>query len=161
MINSLKPNSAIIGKLVFAYKSDAKTNVYFEDSEELDSFVIRLSQICGKQISIYSPIVDGKLPDGSRLQTTLAKTVTKGSTFTIRKFYENPLTPIDLINFKSMSVEIAAYFLAGIAGGILSTGIIREKLFSQEFLLVFRDSLILLGLAVLAVILGGFIEVFV
>jgi len=58
-------------------------------------------------------------------------------------------------------VEIAAYFLAGIAGGIFSTGIIREKLFGREFLLVFKDSLILLGLSVLAVVLGGFIEVFV
>ncbi|MCK5258944.1 MAG: type II/IV secretion system ATPase subunit, partial [Thermoplasmatales archaeon] len=77
------------------------TNIHFENEEHLTSFVVRLAQICGKQISIYSPIVDGKLPDGSRLQTTLARTVTKGSTFTIRRFRENPLTPIDLIEFKS------------------------------------------------------------
>ena len=66
--------------------SELTTNVEFEEEEELNSFVVRLAQICGKQISIYSPIVDGKLPDGSRLQTTLARTVTRGSTFTIRKF---------------------------------------------------------------------------
>jgi flagellar protein FlaI len=86
------------------------TNIIFNESDELDSFVVRLSQICGKQISIYSPIVDGKLPDGSRLQATLAKTVTNGSTYTIRRFRENPLTPIDLIKFKSLSIEMAAYF---------------------------------------------------
>jgi flagellar protein FlaI len=86
------------------------TNVQFESPEELDSFVVRLAQICGKQISIYSPIVDGKLPDGSRLQSTLARTVTKGSTFTIRKFKSNPLTPIDLINYQSLSLDMAAYF---------------------------------------------------
>jgi len=57
-------------------------------------------------------------------------------------------------------IEIAAYFLAGIAGGILSVGIIREKMFSKEFFLVLRDSLILLGLAVLAVFIGAFVEVF-
>jgi uncharacterized membrane protein SpoIIM required for sporulation len=57
-------------------------------------------------------------------------------------------------------IEIAAYFLAGIAGGVLSVGLIREKLFSKEFFLVFRDSLILLGLSVLAVFIGAFIEVF-
>ena len=57
-------------------------------------------------------------------------------------------------------IEIAAYFLAGIAGGVLSVGIIREKLFSREFFLVFRDSLILLGLAVLAVFIGAYVEVF-
>ena len=105
---------------VFIYhkKYDAiTTNICFKDADELDSFVVRLSQISGKQISIYSPIVDGKLPDGSRLQTTLAKTVTKGSTFTIRKFRENPLTPIDLINFGSMSVDMAAYFWMAIENG--------------------------------------------
>jgi flagellar protein FlaI len=93
------------------------TNVWFESKEELDSFVVRLAQICGKQISIYAPIVDGKLPDGSRLQTTLACTVTKGSTFTIRRFRDNPLTPIDLIRFKSLSIEMAAYFWLAIERG--------------------------------------------
>lgn len=56
-------------------------------------------------------------------------------------------------------VEIGAYFLAGIAGGIISVGLIREKLFSKEFFLVFKDSLILLVLAVVLVIIGAFIEV--
>ncbi|PNX46060.1 MAG: hypothetical protein BV457_08365, partial [Thermoplasmata archaeon M9B1D] len=93
------------------------TNVQFENESELNSFVVRLAQISGKQISIYSPIVDGKLPDGSRLQTTLARTVTKGSTFTIRKFKENPLTPIDLIDYKSLSPEMAAYFWMAIEKG--------------------------------------------
>ena len=90
--------------------SELTTNVEFEEEEELNSFVVRLAQICGKQISIYSPIVDGKLPDGSRLQTTLARTVTRGSTFTIRKFKENPLTPVDLLDFQSISLDMAAYF---------------------------------------------------
>ncbi|MDG6217866.1 MAG: type II/IV secretion system ATPase subunit [Candidatus Thermoplasmatota archaeon] len=93
------------------------TNIYFDTPLELDSFVIRLAQICGKQISIFSPIVDGKLPDGSRLQSTLAKTVTRGSTFTIRRFRENPLTPVDLVNFKSLSLDMAAYFWMAIEGG--------------------------------------------
>jgi len=105
---------------IFIYhkKYDAiTTNIRFENEEELDSFVVRLSQICGKQISIYSPIVDGKLPDGSRLQSTLAKTVTKGSTFTIRRFREDPITPIDLIRFKTISLDMAAYFWMAIENG--------------------------------------------
>jgi len=96
---------------------DISTNIRFENREHLDSFVVRLSQICGKQISIYSPIVDGKLPDGSRLQTTLSRTVTRDSTFTIRKFRENPLTPIDLIEFGSLSTDMAAYFWMAIENG--------------------------------------------
>ncbi|MEM0492517.1 MAG: type II/IV secretion system ATPase subunit [Candidatus Thermoplasmatota archaeon] len=94
-----------------------ETNIHFENEEELNSLIVRLCQISGKQISIYSPIVDGKLPDGSRLQATLARTVTKGSTFTIRKFREDPLTPIDLIAYKSMSLEMAAYFWLAIEYG--------------------------------------------
>ncbi len=105
---------------VFIYHKkydEISTNVKFENEYQLDSFVIRLAQICGKQISIYSPIVDGKLPDGSRLQTTLAKTVTKPSTFTIRKFKEKPLTPVDLIDYKSLSLDMIAYFWIAIENG--------------------------------------------
>jgi len=105
---------------IFIYhkKYDAiSTNIKFDTEEELNSFVVRLSQISGKQISIYSPIVDGKLPDGSRLQTTLGKTVTKTPTFTIRKFKEKPLTPVDLIDFQSLSIEMAAYFWMAIERG--------------------------------------------
>jgi uncharacterized membrane protein SpoIIM required for sporulation len=57
-------------------------------------------------------------------------------------------------------LEIVAYFLAGISGGILSAGLIRERIMSKEFSLVFKDSLILMGLAVVAVLAGAFIEVF-
>ena len=105
---------------IFIYhkKYDAiPTNIWFKDDQELNSFVVRLAQISGKQISVFSPIVDGKLPDGSRLQTTLAKTVTRGSTFTIRKFKETPLTPVDLIDFKSISLDMAAYFWMAIEKG--------------------------------------------
>lgn len=94
-----------------------ETNINFDNPEELDSFVVRLAQLCGKQISIYAPIVDGKLPDGSRLQATLSKTVTDESTFTIRRFREDPLTPIDLIENNTMSVEMAAYFWLAIEHG--------------------------------------------
>jgi flagellar protein FlaI len=98
---------------LFIYHKDYESitsNIQFKDGEELDSFVVKLSQLCGKQISVYEPIVDGKLDDGSRLQTTLARTITQRSTFTIRKFKADPLTPIDLIANNTMSVEMAAYF---------------------------------------------------
>ena len=94
-----------------------KSNVKYTDKEELDSFVIKLSQLCGKQISVYEPVVDGKLEDGSRLQTTLGKTITKYSTFTIRRFRKDPLTPVDLIENNTMSIEMAAYFWLAIEKG--------------------------------------------
>ncbi len=57
-------------------------------------------------------------------------------------------------------IEIFGYFFAGIAGGVLSVGLIREKLFSKEFLLVFRDSLLLFSLAIVSIFLGALVEVF-
>jgi flagellar protein FlaI len=94
-----------------------KSNIVFENPDELDSFAVKLAQICGKQISIYEPIIDGKLADGSRLSVMLAKTVTPFSTFTIRRFRTDPFTPIDLINTGTMSVEMTAYFWLAIENG--------------------------------------------
>lgn len=93
------------------------SNIVFENPDELDSFAVKLAQICGKQISIYEPIIDGKLADGSRLSVMLAKTVTPFSTFTIRRFREDPFTPIDLINTGTMPLEMAAYFWFVIENG--------------------------------------------
>jgi len=87
------------------------TNVVFESEEELDSFVIKLSQRCGKYISVAQPLLDASLPDGSRVQITFSKEVTmRGSTFTIRKFKQDPLTIIDLLKFGTLSSEMAAYY---------------------------------------------------
>lgn len=98
---------------IFIFHKDyesIRSNIIYTDADELSSFVVKLSQLCGKQISVYSPIVDGKLEDGSRLQTTLGNTITRYSTFTIRRFREDPLTPIDLIENNTMSIDMAAYF---------------------------------------------------
>ncbi len=56
-------------------------------------------------------------------------------------------------------VEMLAYFLAGIAGGILSLGLVRESLWSPEFRLILRDSIALMGLSIVAVFFGAVIEV--
>ncbi len=86
------------------------TNIQFKDSQELDSFVIRLAYLAGKNISVAAPILDASLPEGSRIQLTYGKEVTKrGSTFTIRRFKADPLTISDLINFNTISAEMAAY----------------------------------------------------
>jgi len=87
------------------------TNIKFENAKELDSFVIKLAYLCNKHVSIASPIVDGGLPDGSRIQLTYAKEVTRhGSSFTVRRFKADPLTITDLISFNTITAEIAAYF---------------------------------------------------
>lgn len=85
------------------------TNIYFTENE-LDSYVIRVAQRCGKHISVAEPMVDATMPDGSRIQMTLGTEVTThGATFTIRKFSEIPITPVDLINWNTYSAEEMAY----------------------------------------------------
>lgn len=105
------------------------TNIIFEDEDELNSFIARLAYLAGKSISIASPMLDGSLPDGSRVQLTYGSEVTRrGSTFTIRRFRADPLTISDLIAFNTLSPDIAAYFWyiienrasAMVAGGVAS-----------------------------------------
>jgi flagellar protein FlaI len=85
------------------------TNIYYKEND-LNSYVIRLAQRCGKHISVAEPMVDATMPDGSRIQMTLGTEVTsRGSTFTIRKFSEVPITPVDLINWNTFSAEEMAY----------------------------------------------------
>jgi flagellar protein FlaI len=87
-----------------------KTNLIFNNSEKLESFVEKLAQRCGKYISYAQPILDGSLPDGSRVNATYTKDITsKGPTFTIRKFTKTPWTPPQLIGFNTLSPEMLAY----------------------------------------------------
>ncbi len=94
------------------------SNLKFTDEVELDQFVVWLAQRSGKHISVAQPMLDATIPDGSRLQATLGKHVTKrGSSFTIRRFKENPFTPLDLIRFKTMSPDMMAYMWLAIENG--------------------------------------------
>jgi len=96
-----------------------KSNIKLENEDELSNFVVKLSQKCGKHISIANPMLDSTMPDGSRIQMTLSTEVTtKGSTFTIRKFRENPFSPTDLIEFNTMSSEIVAFLWIAVESGI-------------------------------------------
>lgn len=95
-----------------------KSNIQFDSHEEVNRYVVQLGQKCGKHISKANPVLDATIPDGSRLNATLGSEVTtRGSTFTIRRFKENPLTVIDLVNWKAMNPEMAAFLWLGIQHG--------------------------------------------
>ncbi len=105
------------------------TNILFKNSEELNSFIVRLAYLARKNISLAIPILDASLPDGSRIQMTYGNEITRrGSTFTIRRFRVDPLTISDLISLGTISSEMAAYFWYAIenrasvlvAGGVAS-----------------------------------------
>ncbi len=87
-----------------------ESTLILEDEDVLDALVIRMAQRAGKQITVADPLVDGALPDGSRLQATLGREVTdNGSTFTIRRFNTQPFSPIDLVRMGTMDPQLLAY----------------------------------------------------
>jgi flagellar protein FlaI len=98
---------------VFIYHRELgsiKTNVLYETDEELESVVVSLAQRCGRTITIAEPVLDATLPDGSRLNCTLGREVTtRGSSYTIRKFSEDPLTMVDLLRFNTLNEDMAAH----------------------------------------------------
>ena len=77
---------------------------------DLDRLVLKLAHISGKHLSIANPIVDAILPGGHRLAATYRKEVTTtGSSFTIRKFREKPISIVELIKLGTIDPYIAAY----------------------------------------------------
>ncbi|HUR61594.1 MAG TPA: type II/IV secretion system ATPase subunit [Candidatus Thermoplasmatota archaeon] len=111
MIEDISCDGPGIPLYLFHRRYDSmRTTVVFDDEIELDRFVIRLAQRSGKHISVADPLLDATLPDGSRLQTTLSREITtRGSSFTIRKFRADPLTPPDLIRYGTLNAEMASF----------------------------------------------------
>ncbi|MBI4287310.1 MAG: type II/IV secretion system ATPase subunit [Chloroflexi bacterium] len=84
--------------------------VVFNTHEELDEFVMRLSERVKKPVTMRHPIVDATLPDGSRINIVYGKEVSqRGSNFTIRKFSETPLSILEIIDFGTLDYSMAAY----------------------------------------------------
>jgi flagellar protein FlaI len=102
-----------IAKPIYVYHrryEGLRTNIVFRDAEFLDSFVMKMVHRAGKHISAAHPIVDASLPGNHRLAALYKKEVTTmGSSFTIRKFREDPITIVDLINSDTLDVDMAAY----------------------------------------------------
>jgi archaeal flagellar protein FlaI len=102
-----------LAKPLFVYHKgyeSLETNLTITDEEQMDNLITRLSHMAGKHVSTAYPIVQGTLPGRHRLIATFRKEVSpQGSTATIRKFREDPLTIIDMLNLNLMDYHIAAY----------------------------------------------------
>ncbi len=101
------------GKPIYIYHrgyEGLRTNILFRDEEFLDGFLMKMVHRAGKHISAAHPIVDASLPGKHRLAALYKKEVTTmGSSFTIRKFREDPITIVDLINSDTLDIDMAAY----------------------------------------------------
>ncbi len=97
---------------IFVYHddyTDVETNVTFA-SQELSNFVIQLAQRSGRHVSVSDPVVSATLPDGSRIELALGEEVTpRGSAFTIRKYADEPFTPIDLLEYGTADLDMLAF----------------------------------------------------
>ena len=101
-----------IDKPVFVYHREygmMKTNILFKDAGEVMNLIDSIARQINRRIDQESPILDGRLPDGSRVNATIPPISADGPSMTIRKFKRDPLTIIDLINSKTISVELAAF----------------------------------------------------
>ena len=102
-----------------------KTNIVYTDLDYLNNFVVKLAERCGRYVTYAEPLLDGTLPDGSRVQATLAKDITtKGPTYSIRKFRKIPFSPIDLMELKTANSALFAYlwFLVEHSASIMICG---------------------------------------
>jgi flagellar protein FlaI len=87
------------------------TNITFNDNQFLNDFLVKLAHKSDKHISSAQPLLDAMLPEKHRLAATFMNEVSmKGSTFCIRKFREQPLSIVDLIDYGTLDAKIAAYF---------------------------------------------------
>ena len=110
-----------VGPLYIEHKvfGGLKASIEFLDSEELDQYVIQLSEKIGRPVTIREPIVDSTLPDGSRINIVYGGDVSRrGSNFTIRKFSATPLSILDLIKFGTLTYEMAAYISLMLSEGM-------------------------------------------
>lgn len=93
------------GKLV-------RSEVNFQDDDHVMRVIDRIVSPLGRRIDESSPMVDARLPDGSRINAVIPPISLVGPTLTIRKFSKDPLTSDDLVRFGTVSQEMVTFLKA-------------------------------------------------
>lgn len=104
----------IIGpnKPTYVYHRDygmMTTNVVFYSDDGVLEIIDKIARILGRRVDISNPLLDARLPDGSRVNATIHPASIDGATITIRKFRADPYTIVDLIKFSTLNLEVAAF----------------------------------------------------
>lgn len=92
------------------------TGVTFKDDAHVVNVINRIVGPIGRRCDEASPMVDARLPDGSRVNAVIPPVALKGPNITIRKFSDVPLKVSDLISFNSLSYPMAAFLEACVKG---------------------------------------------
>ncbi len=96
-----------------------RTNLTFDAKSRLDDWLRSMSERIGRPVSESHPISDGALPDGSRINIIYSDDVSRrGSSFTMRKFSDVPVSIIQLINWGSIDSKVAAYIWICLENGM-------------------------------------------
>src|SRR5215467_13484333 len=93
-----------------------RTNVQFRDEEHLRQIIDRIVSAVGRRVDESSPMVDARLPDGSRVNAIIPPLAIHGSVLTIRKFAADPFTVKDLINFGTFTLDLSVVMEACVRG---------------------------------------------
>lgn len=86
-----------------------KLNMTFESERRLEDVIQRIVGMAGREVNQANPIVDTRLPDGSRVNVVLPPISLVGPVLTIRKFSKNPMTIHKLIEYGSLTPEVAEF----------------------------------------------------
>jgi pilus assembly protein CpaF len=89
-----------------------RTDIVFKDDQHVMRVIEKIVAPLGRRIDESSPMVDARLPDGSRVNAIIPPLSLNGPSITIRKFSERPYTVKDLINFGTMTPEVAMFLKA-------------------------------------------------
>ena len=91
-----------------------KSDVKFRDNDHLMQIIDRIVSKVGRRVDETSPMVDARLPDGSRVNAIIPPLALDGPSMSIRRFGTNPLRLEDLLNFKAFTPEMAMLMEAAI-----------------------------------------------
>jgi pilus assembly protein CpaF len=92
------------------------TSATFVDEAHLLRIIDKIVSSVGRRVDESSPMVDARLPDGSRVNAIIPPLSLRGPTLTIRKFSRDPYTADDLINFGTMTPKAAQFLAAAVLG---------------------------------------------
>lgn len=110
-----------VGSIYIEHKlfKSLKSSTVFLTYDELDEFVLTLSEKVKRPVSFQSPIADSTLPDGSRINIVYGRHLARrGSNFSIRKFSDVPLSVMELIQFGTLDYKMGAYLSMLIGQGM-------------------------------------------
>ncbi|MEW6592279.1 MAG: CpaF family protein [Candidatus Hadarchaeota archaeon] len=108
-----------VGKPVYVYHRKhgmCHTNIIFNNEDSIKYLIDKMARVVGRRIDQQTPLLDARLPDGSRVNATIPPVSLDGPTISIRKFRKDPLSVIDIINFNTLSTDLAAFLWFAVDG---------------------------------------------